>query len=315
MKQIYFFGLAFFLMHSLLDAQQLADRSNFRDLSFIWNPAMTGEGDYWEVSTLYRQQRVGFKDAPKTMNIAGQFPILDYNMSLGSFFVYDDLGPINLTTVGLTYAFQFEPGFNRGDRLSIGLLGVFSQFAVNALNVDVIDEDDVLLPIGEKSKFVFNTGAGVYYVSHSNADSRRREKSYFYFGVGTNQLLPSNLFFEGRDDAINYKRAIHANGIIGGRILNEGFFIEPYLWVNYATPNLFEGEAGVILEVEESMWGGIALSSNESLTIQAGYIVADGLIYKDSNIRLGTSATINLGNIGSERGTSFGFYIAYRYLL
>ena len=315
MKQLYGCLFSFFLVSNLLMGQQLQDRSNFRDISFLWNPAMTGGEEYWEIAAQYRQQWVGFDDAPSTVNIAGQFPILEYNMSLGTFFNYDNLGALSLTTIAGTYAFHLEPNFVRGDRLSIGLLGVFSQLAVNGLNFDVIDEDDTLIPIGENSQFVFNAGFGFYYVSHANSGFQRRrgEKSYFFVGAATNQLLPSNVFFQGVDGNVNYKRAIHANGIIGARILNEGYFIEPYLWVNYATPNIFKGDLGVILELEDSMWGGLALSSNESMTIQAGYIVADGLFNKDGTVRLGTTATINLGNVANDRGVSYGFYFAYRY--
>ncbi len=293
-------------------AQQVPDRNYFRGMSFIWNPAMTGDGQYWETFANYRRQWLGFEGAPRTSSIGIHYPFVDFNMGLGGFFIHDYTAPIRNTTVGGTYSYQFELGLFKNDRLALGIMGFASQFLIDAVEIDVVDPDDVLIPVGESAQFTFNAGGGFYYVSHSNNNSRY-DRSYFFFGAAANQALPSDLIFSDSDEPTNYKRSIHANATLGGRIINDEFFIEPYIWVNYAAPNIFNTNVGFNAEVYSTLWGGLNYSTNETFSIQAGYIIADGLLTDESTLRIGTIATLSLGTLGKPRGISYEFILAYRF--
>ncbi len=302
-----------FLLVQTTSAQQLPDRSYFNDLSFVWNPAMTGESQHWEAFASYRQQWMGFEDSPRTATIGAQFPLLDYNMSLGGFIIQDFVQPFETSTVGFNYAYQLELGLVGDDVLSIGLMGTMSQFAVNSIDIVVNDIGDVLVPIDERSKMVFNSGVGLYYVSHSNAYSNSfSDESYFFMGLAANQLIPMDTKFSQGND--NYKRAIHANAIIGARIISDEFFIEPLVWANYSEGNVFSANMGAKIEFTDLFWGGIAIATNQSATVQAGYIHTPGSS-RFSTIRIGSLATINTGSLSQPRGVSYEFYLAYRYSL
>lgn len=311
MKKLYIF-LSSSLLFSGLFGQQLPDRSFYREMSFAWNPAMTGDDVHWETFANYRRQWLGFDDAPRTATLGIHYPFIDYNMGLGGFFIQDFTAPIRTTFIGGTYSYKMKVGLFKNDRLSLGVLGILSQFAVDAVNVDVIDPDDQLLPTGESSQFTYNAGVGFFYTSHYNNGSRF-DNSYFFFGAAANQAVPSDFFFKDVPEKINYKRAIHGNAIIGGRIINDDLFIEPFVWVNFASPNVISTNLGFHLEVYNTVWGGLAYSTNEAFSIQAGYVLSGGLLPKESSIRLGTIATLSLGSIGKPRGTSYEFIMAYRF--
>ena len=53
----------------VLTAQQIPDRSIFAETAFLWNPAMTGAFPWWELSTSYRQQWLGFDNAPRCQGV------------------------------------------------------------------------------------------------------------------------------------------------------------------------------------------------------------------------------------------------------
>ena len=290
--------------------QQLFQRSDFRELSFTWNPAMTATNDYWEAFAAYRRQWAGFEGSPRTAAIGISYPFLDYNMSLGGLFVQDHIQPIQNTTLGATYAYHLEIGLFNNDRLSVGLSGIMNQFSVDALELQVIDPDDVNIPIGEKTTFNFNAGAGFYYVSNDNI---RGLENYFFVGAAANQAFANDLRFDNKDGQVNFKRSIHANATIGGHFVSDYFFIEPYLWANYAYPNIFNVSAGVIMEIYDTAWGGLSYNTNESASFQAGYIVKDWFLQQNNTIRIGGLVTINTGSLGQPRGLTYEFYLAYRF--
>lgn len=312
----YYLSISFLLLFHYAIGQQLPDRSYFSGMNFLWNPAMTGEAQQWDVFSSYRQQWAGFEGNPKTLSVGAQFPILDYNMGLGGYIIRDEVQPINTTNIGLNYAYHLKLGLFKADVISIGLTGNFSQFVVDPNQIVVNDLGDGLAPIGERSKFTMNGGVGLYYVSHSNAYSQSfSDESFFYFGAAANQIIPFDLMVEGEEANLNnFKRAIHANATIGARVLTDYFFVEPSVWANYSQGNIFNMNLGVTFEIYDLMWAGVAYSTVQATTLQAGYIFQEGLPQYNS-IRIGTLATFNTGNFTQPRGLSYEFFIGYRYLL
>lgn len=145
MKKLYWIFLLFPL---LSNAQQLPERSSFYSNSFIWNPAMTGLWDYWELGLTYRQEWLGFEDAPVTATLNVQYPFPKEHMSLGGFFMHDNINPIVMNSFGFTYAYRVDLGRRRTDLLTIGLMGTLNHFFVDGKEIVVNDQDDPLVPTG-----------------------------------------------------------------------------------------------------------------------------------------------------------------------
>lgn len=305
------FAIALFLFPTLVLSQQLPDRSVFPEKSFIWNPAMTAPWDYWEGAIDYRQQWLGFEDAPRTALVDFQYPVLDYNNSIGGFFMQDNIKPLKTSIFGLTYAYKVKFGRRRPDQLSIGVMGTMSQHFLDALEVVVNDQGDEFIPSGEISKFSFNAGLGLFYTSYAKDDF---DRNFFYFGLAANQLLPSKLVFDEFGGVTGLKRAIHANAIAGMRLIKEDIFIEPSLWVNYSSVNVINAHLNIKMEKHEAFWAGLTYVTNHTIAIQAGLITTKGFA-REGSLRIGTMGSYNIGSFGQFRGLGYEAYVAYRFEL
>lgn len=296
-----------------LAAQQLPDRSAFSEMAFVWNPAMTAPYNYWEISANYRQQWLGFDNAPRTAVIAAQYPIPKENMSIGGYFMHDKIQPFTASTLAFSYAYKFQPGFSRFDQASIGASVNISQYFVDALEIVVNDEDDKLVPVGESSDTRFNAGIGFFYTTY--AGSRRKnydQENAFFFGVAANQVFPADLIIKVGSNFANWKRAIHANALIGARLVNDRFFIEPSTWVNYSTQNNLNVNVNVKMEMYDAFWTALTYCTNQTLGLQVGAIAPGGFAKNDS-WRIGALGTYNVGDFGNYRGLGFEFNVGYHF--
>lgn len=302
--------LAFCLFFSWqLQGQQLADHSPFFDAGFIWNPAMTAAWDYWELGVNYRQQWTGFEGAPRTASISVQYPFLDDNMSMGGYFMNDEVSPITMNNIGLSYAYKMAFGARGTHQLSIGLQATISQLYADGLELVINDEGDPLLPDGENNKISPNAGLGLFYTSVSKDEF---DESFVFAGLAATQVLPTNLLLDQFGSEANLKRAMHGNATFGARIVEGDLFVQPSIWVNYSSGNVLNGTFAVLVEQRDAFWGGINLSTNKTVGIQAGMIVNDEFT-KDGSLRIGMLGSFNIGNFGKFRGLGYEAYIAYRF--
>lgn len=297
------------LLNLNLLGQQLADHSPFFDAGFLWNPAMTAAWDFWELGVNYRQQWTGFEGAPRTASVSVQYPFLDDNMSLGGFFMNDEVEPLTMNNIGLSYAYKLELGPRNTHQLSIGMSAVLTQFFVDGLDLVVNDEGDPLLPDGENSKISPNVSFGLFYTSYAGDEFK---ESFAFGGLAFNQLLPNNLRLDEFGSQANLKRAMHGNATFGARIIEGDLFVQPSLWVNYSMVNILNGTFAVLVEKEDAFWAGINLSTNKTVGIQAGMIVNDEFT-KDGSLRIGLMSSFNIGTFGKFRGMGYEAYIAYRF--
>lgn len=293
-------------------SQQLADLSVFGELAFAWNPAMTAPYDYWEVTADYRQQWLGFDNAPRTAILAAQYPFQKENMSIGGVFTHDRIHPFNVSTLAFTYAYRFKMGFSRYDQASIGATVNASQYFVDGLSIIASNPDDVLLPFGENNGLGFNAGAGFFYTTYAGARRRRYySENAFFFGGAVQQVFPAKLIIEQSNRFANWQRAMHGNFMVGGRLVNRNFFIEPSTWLNFGAPNLANFNIQVKMEKPEAFWTAVTYTSNQTLALQIGTISPSGFA-KGSFWRIGAMGSYNVGSFGQHRGLGLEFMMAYR---
>lgn len=292
-----------------LNAQQLGYGSNFSEVDFMWNPAMTATLSSWELGATYRQQWLGFEDAPITGAASFQFPFIDKNMSMGTYITLDRTHPLKSNAIAFTYAYKLRLNIFDEDQLSIGVMASLSEMHIDSKRIVVNDYNDELLPNDESSQISPNGGFGIYYQSYAGSDF---EDTYFYLGAALNQFLGSDLIFNSDGFPTNLKRTIHGNAIFGLRVINDYLAFEPSAWVNYSQPNIYNVNIGIKIENYESFWAGASFSTNRTLSVQAGLILKKGLL-KDGLLRIGTLATYNIGKVGPHQGVGYECYIAYRF--
>ena len=293
-----------------VNAQQVQEGSLFRENQFISNPAMTGLSNWWEVNASYRQQWVGFNDAPRTLGVNGQFPVVGNNMSFGGMIGLDKVGPFQESKFALSYAYKIPVGIATNDRLIIGVMGSISEFQVRQDEVVASSMNDVFLPQETSSNITPNASAGIFYTTNGLDDF---EETSFFVGVAANQLINADVAVYGDGVDGNLKRSIHGNATTGVRIINGDLAIEPSVWVNYAANNITNFNLGLRLEQYETFHAGLIYSSNQTLGLLTGMTVKNRF-FKDGGLRVGLLGSYNIGKAGEYQGLSFEFVVGYRFV-
>ncbi len=306
MKKLY--TIIILLLPYFVFAQQQPKASNFKETNFAWNPAMTGLWDFWEISVSYRQQWVGFADAPKTAFMGFQMPIPGNNMSIGGSILHDKTNPLSFNGITFSYAYRIKTGLFYKDQLSIGLLANLSEYRLSYQDAMVNDLDDNLLLGDASSSILPNAGVGIYYSSHAGNEF---ERSYFFFGAAAQRLFQTDLTFSNGSDS-NLKRAIHANALAGFRFINGDVALEPSAWVDYAHTGIANATLSLKMEKFESFWTGFSFSTDKTFGLQAGVVIKKKFL-RDGSLRIGTLGAYNLSGFGQYNALGYEFYVAYRF--
>lgn len=299
-------------------AQQLPAQNVFSSTGFIWNPAMTAFEHKWEVGVVHEQSWSGFEDNPQTTMAYGQYPFAKQASSLGAFLVLDQIAPIKNNIVGLSYAYKLGLGntsrrrrksMRKEAQLSIGLSVAMHQIFVQSADYIIKDPADPLKPIGELNSVSPNIGVGVFFASRPSGPE---DRSFFYLGAGTNQLLSNDIFIDnGGDIRGNLKRALHGNGRIGYRSVQEQFSLEPSLWFNMTDASILNSQFNLEGEYGQSIWGGLHYNTNQTIMLQLGYRLASEVV-EAGELRIGLSTSFNTGGFGPERGVGYGFTLSFK---
>ena len=152
--------------------QALGQDPNYRQNQFnalMLNPAQAGANSYNDISTLANAQWGGFKGAPKTMTLSGNFNLLK-NFGLGGTLLQDELGPVRSTQFAVNGAYHLK--LNTAWTLSIGLRAIAGNTSVNLTELDITQPFDPDMLTNLSTGLTFNAGWGVL-LYHKN----------FYLGV------------------------------------------------------------------------------------------------------------------------------------
>ncbi len=307
LKSLLLGTIIFFLINTIV-AQQLPQAESFNSTNFVWNPAMTGIEDFWQIGTTFKRQWMGFNDAPTNANLNFQYPIEDKNMAVGTYLIHDRVNPLRFNSIGFTYAYQVSFGRKRKDVLSLGLMANLSEISLAGNTVVVNDYSDALLPENGSSQLAPNVGVGVYYQSFKGNPF---EKEYFYGGFASNQLLKTQIVFDTDTSDIQLARVFHGNALAGYHFLKGKFSIDPVLWTNFTSSKLTHTLLSVKLEQENTFWTTVSFALDKTIALQIGAILNNKLL-KSGVIRVGTQATYNAGKLGQYQDFGYEFFLAYR---
>lgn len=302
-----FLGNTLFLSTTV--AQQFPHKNLFTETSFVWNPAMTANWNFMEVGGLHSKKWTSFEDAPTTSTAYIQFPLVDQNMSIGGHVMSDKVGGLTQNRITFTYAYHLELGLFSDDQLSLGLGISLNRYLLNGA-LSVSNLNDPLLFSQEVGGTIPNISAGFIYrtTSMDNYDI----DSHFFIGFSTYQAIPRAVPFEG--EVSNFEQNIHANFIVGGRIVKENAFVEPSIWGDFSTPNQYRITLNMRYELYNTFWGGVGVSTDLTAGLQGGIILKNGLL-RDGTLRVGGTMNLNTGRLSQFQGIGYDFYLAYRYEL
>jgi type IX secretion system PorP/SprF family membrane protein len=157
-------------------AQQAPMYTHYMYNTLVVNPAYAGSRDAFTITAINRMQWVDFKGAPTTKSITMHTLLENERIGLGLSVLNDKIGPTNLTSFTLNYAFIMK--LNEESKLALGLSTGVNIFQANLSSLLLDVQYDPAFLNNIDNHVTPNAGFGAYY-------SRER----FYTGFSIPNLL------------------------------------------------------------------------------------------------------------------------------
>jgi type IX secretion system PorP/SprF family membrane protein len=239
-----------------VSAQQQAVYSNFLMNEYFYNPAVAGSKDVHIANMYYRNQWIGFNDAPVnfTANLYGSYKNNSkngYGLSLTS----ERSGLVNNTGVYVDYAHHFK--LSKSVKLGLGIRPGYMQYRVRLYDAIVADQGDEVVTgsIYAANAFDVNTGFNLY------------SKKFFFMG-SVQHLLSRDIQFT----TFNSNLSFHYN-LIGGYTFTpkkSKVEIQPSVMVKYVKPVPVQYSAMLRATFNKKYWAGLIYRSDDAVGITAG---------------------------------------------
>lgn len=244
-------------------AQQLPHYTNFVYNYMHYNPATIGATPCMEMHLGYRQQWMGFPDAPVTAfaNFHGKIAQNKYSFhGLGAIVESDDAGLLSYTGLQIGYAYHKRASGRY--MLAMGLSGGFVQYRVDYGAMTLVSFNDPVIN-SAVSDFVapqFNAGLWLY------GNDR-------FYGFSMRNVVENKI--SGIDGKTRLNR--HFGLSTGWAItLNEELVFKPALHLNYVIASDPSLDAQAMLEFKEMVSFGLAARPGNGLS---GLIKLDVIKY------------------------------------
>ncbi len=244
-------------------SQQDALYSQYMFNQFTINPAYAGSRNSLSGVLLYRNQWVGLKGAPNTMNFSIHSPFSRKKMALGLNFIVDEIGPTSTSSVMGTYAYHLKT--TKG-KISFGIRGGFFSTTLNNDELNYFDNNDVHNTGGVLQSTTPNFDFGVYYYN-----------SKFYSGISINHLLGQTVTYQNSGQTqFNLNR--YFNFATGGvLVLNEDLVVKPSIMVRYIAGAPINYDLNTSVLFNKTLWIGASYRSSKNMVLITEYNISDFL--------------------------------------
>jgi type IX secretion system PorP/SprF family membrane protein len=256
------------------------------------NPAYAGCQDALSLTASYRDQWVGFKDAPKSYILSVHSPVYNDRIGLGLLVENNSIGIFRETSFFGNYAYRMELGEGK---LAMGLgFGItVSNIAWNELIA--ADPNDYQLMNSATSAVLPNFSFGIYYYTKK-----------YYLGIS----LPVFLNHELDEKTGKYKISNNFSGcnyfLSGGYELGISPQVKflPSFLIKYHPDNPVQIDLNARISLKDRIWLGVGYRSKKMLV---------GMVQCQLNyqLRLGYSYDYNFEEIGKYLNGSHEIVLNY----
>jgi len=268
----------------------LSDHYRFNAL--VINPAFAGCHDALSATLSYRNQWVGFKDAPKSINLSIHTPVKNDRIGLGLLIDNNSIGIYKETSFIGNYAYRMEL-FNGKIALGLGFGVSIYDIAWNEL--DATDADDLQLMNNPTSAVLPAFSLGTYYYT----------KKYF-IGIS----VPLFLSHEPDQSTGNYKIKNDFSGynyfITGGYEVGISPHVKllPSLLIKYHPTHVVQIDYNAQIVLKDRIWIGFGYRNSDMLI---------GMLQCQLNdqLRMAYSYDFDLGSMGKYRNGSHEIVLNY----
>ena len=266
MKKIYIF-LLFSMISVVLFAQQDAQFTQNMFNNMYTNPGYAGINKRICLTTLLRQQWVGFKSTlkdgstvktnPETYVVSIDAPIRALRGGIGLSLFSDKLGFENNLGVKVGYAFHL--GIGNG-LLGIGIQAGFLNKKIDFSKFNPIDPGDPILVSQEKkSTLMTDISFGLFYNIPGKA----------YVGLSSTQLIQSKMKFDNAAIESRLKRHYYLTGAYHWAIPNSDWELSPYLFIktDFASAQY---DITAMAKWQNMLWAGLSYRVQDAVAIIIG---------------------------------------------
>lgn len=293
-----------------LQAQQIPLYSQYMFNRYLINPAVGGSDEQATAMVGYRNQWIGFEDAPKTFYLSFHSaldkkatgkkrfrPKQKNNHGIGTFLFNDRTGPTSRTGGYASYAYHIS--LNSDIRASLGTFIGVMQYAINTDKIHLADNSNDLdnaLSSGNYTQFLPDASVGVYIYSDQ-----------FFAGASVFQIL-QNKFNLNQDILINSKLYNHYL-LTGGYNfeVNEEVKIQPSIMIKYVRSAPVLMDFNLKTTLKDLIWLGVSYRNKGTLTGMLGINLND-------IAELGYSYDHAFLSLNTYPGSSHEIFLGYNFI-
>jgi type IX secretion system PorP/SprF family membrane protein len=265
-------------------AQQVPLYSQYMLNGFLLNPAVAGSEGYTAVNITAREQWVGFREAPSTYALSFQTRIMKKsyisrgssvkrrqrmgsrggNVGVGGYVFNDRNGAVERIGLKATYAYHIN--FQQS-QLSFGLSFVAYQFRLNDDLIKLEDPGDDLWLGANKSVFIPDADAGVYYSAR-----------YYWAGFSVDQLFESTLKIgDSGYDRYKMERNYYLMGGYDFEVRRD-IILSPSTLLKLSENGKVQADINGKLFYQQLFWAGLGYRTGHAIIVTAGVSV-DKLVF------------------------------------
>jgi len=289
-RRLIFILLSFF---PICLSGQLRPLSNLYNLDkLVFNPAYAGSQGALSATALYRNQWVGFDDAPKNYSFSVHAPLKNDQMGLGVLFEKSSVGIFRVTNIMANYAYNIELS---KARLAFGL--GFGATIYNIAWNELVSSSggDVLLMNDPESAVIPNFSLGTYYYSQN-----------YFIGFS----IPFILSREIDETSGQYHTAYNLSGnnlyLTGGYTfpLNQEIKLSPSLLLKYQPGTTIQIDCNLQVALKDWILLGMGYRSENTLICMLE-------IQLNHQLRMAYAYDFDLSPLGKYKGGSHEIGINY----
>lgn len=243
-------------------AQQLPVFTNYLLNSYAYNPAVAGSTPNASINLNYRNQWVGFNDAPKTYLASAYGGVgKQRKVALGGLVASDNTGLLSRTSGYVTFAYHVN--LNKNYKLGFGISAGMIQYRIRLYDAKVADKGDDLLSGNILSNNVFDSNAGLYFYSKK-----------LFVGISGSQYLANKITWVNSQSHLSP----HFYGMAGYTFdINKNFSLQPSVLIKYNQPTPVQPEYSLRAYYKNAIWVGASYRTKDAVSALVGFTLREKL--------------------------------------
>jgi len=264
------------------------------------NPGYFGLSNCINVTGIYREQWMGFKDynnekvAPQTFLLTADAPIKFLRGGLGIGVAQDKEAQMSGMLLKLGYSYHLNIG---NGVLGIGINANFNNKTIDQEKLNPVDPSDpVILGLSSEAVMITDMAVGLFL-----------KKPRYYIGFSSTQVLETEKEIS-TTKGLGYYKNVRNYYLTGGYDIilpaYQGFVFTPSLFMK-SDGNVFQADINIMARYNNKVWGGLTYRINDAVALMIG------MAYKD--IEIGYSYDIPTSQIASAGSSEL--MVRYRFKL